>query len=312
MAVLAHIFRSMAMLSLGLTTVSSFSSSRSLRSYVPLYDMLPPTPDLPNPTFSETTRVNNIDIWYALFGPPLDCGRTPVVFQHGGKINSNWWGLQIKHIAGQGHPVIAIDTRAHGRSSDDSEMPLSYELFANDTVALLEHLKVPRASIVGWSDGANTALSLAMRHGEKVDRAFIFGANYQPDQANVTGILGLPFLTDLQSRMKREYEALSPNPDKFDDFMAKMATMQGTLPDWSDKSFAQIKTLFQDPSHAPIIWIADGDSEEIVQRRVAGEMRDMIWGSSLVVLPRVGHFGPLQDPDTFNAILDRWLADPRR
>ncbi|EHK20489.1 uncharacterized protein TRIVIDRAFT_223807 [Trichoderma virens Gv29-8] len=274
--------------------------------------MLPPTPDLPNPTFSGTTRINNVDLWYALFGPPLACGRTPVVFQHGGKINSNWWGLQIKHIAGGGHPVIAIDTRAHGRSNDDPEVPLSYDLFANDTVALLEYLKVSKAAIVGWSDGANTALSLAMRYGEKVDRAFIFGANYQPDQANVTGILGMPFLADLQSRMRSEYEALSPHPDKFDEFMGKMTTMQGTLPDWNDESFAQIKTLFQDSGHAPIIWIADGDSEEVVQRRVAGEIRDMIWGSSLVVMPRVGHFGPLQDPDTFNAVLDQWLADSRR
>ncbi|KAK4076592.1 uncharacterized protein Triagg1_4195 [Trichoderma aggressivum f. europaeum] len=273
--------------------------------------MLPPTPNLPDATFSGTTRINNIDLWYALFGPPLDCGRTPIVFQHGGKINSNWWGLQIRHIAGKGHPVIAIDTRAHGRSNDDTEVPLSYDLFANDTVALLEHLKVSRASVVGWSDGANTALSLAMYHGEKVDRAFIFGANYQPDQANITGIMGLPFLDDLQNRMKSEYKALSPNPEKFDDFMAKMATMQSTFPDWNDKSFAQIKTRFQDPGRAPIIWIGDGDSEEVVQRRVAGEMRDMIRGSSLVVLPGVGHFGPLQDPDTFNAILDRWLADPR-
>ncbi|KAL7928313.1 Alpha/Beta hydrolase protein [Trichoderma chlorosporum] len=274
--------------------------------------MLPPTPNLPKPSFSGTVRLNNIDLWYALFGPPLDCGQTPVVFQHGGKINSNWWGLQIEHIAGKGHPVIAIDTRAHGRSNDDPEISLSYDLFANDTVALLEHLKVSKASIVGWSDGANTALSITMRYGERVDRAFIYGANYQPDQVNVTGILELPFLADLQSRMKSEYEALSPNPDKFDDFMVKMKNMQGTLPDWNAESFARIKTLFQNSKNAPILWIAEGESEEMVQRWVAGQMRDMIWGSSLVVLPGVGHFGPLQDPETFNTMLDRWLADPRR
>lgn len=309
MVALAHLFSTIStcMLAPGLTIASSI-----LDNHVPLYDMLPPTPHLPNSIFSGTTRVNNIDLWYALFGPPLNCGRTPVVFQHGGKINSNWWGLQIKHVADQGYPVIAIDTRAHGRSNDDPKVPLSYDLFASDTIALLEHLRVPRASIVGWSDGANTALSLAMRHGDKVDRAFIFGANYQPDQVNITGLLGLPFLGDLQSRMKSEYEALSPNRDQFDGFMARMNTMQGTLPDWNSASFAQIKTLFQDPSHAPIIWIADGDSEEIVQRRVAGEIRDMIWGSSLVVIPRVGHFSPLQDPATFNVLLDRWLADLRR
>ena len=222
------------------------------------------------------------------------------------------WGQQINHLEKNGHPVIAIDTRAHGHSNDDPAVPLSYDLFADDAAALLAHLKVPRASFVGWPDGANTALSLAMRYGEKVDRAFMFGANYQPDQLNITGLLGMPFLNDLQGRMRSEYQALSPTPANFDAFAAKVNAMQAVFPAWDGASFGKIETLFQNPSHAPIIWIADGDSEELVQRRVAGEIRDMVWGSSLVVLPRVRHFGPLQDPETFNAVLDRWLADPRR
>ncbi|RFU82180.1 alpha/beta-hydrolase [Trichoderma arundinaceum] len=274
--------------------------------------MLPPTPDLPHANFSGTKRINNIDLWYALFGPPLDCGTIPVVFLHGGKINSNWWGLQIKHFANIGYPVIALDTRAHGRSTDDPEVPLSYDLFASDTVALLEHLMVPRASVVGWSDGANTALSLAMNYGNIVDRAFVFGANYQPDQFNLTGLLGLPFLEDLKSRMKSEYEALSRSPDEFDNFMAKMVAMQGALPAWNAESFSRIKTPSRDTNQVPIMWIADGDSEELVPRRVAGEIRDMIQGSSLVHMPGIGHFGPLQDPDTFNAILEQWLTYVRR
>lgn len=273
--------------------------------------MLPKTPDLPDAASSGIAPINNINLWYALFGPPIDCGRIPVVFLHGGKINSNWWGLQIKRVADKGYPVIALDTRAHGRSSDDDTVSLSYDLFADDTAALLAYLKVPRASIVGWSDGANTTLSLAMRYGDKVDRAFIFGANYQPDQVNIDGLLGIPFLDDVKSRMKLEYEALSPHPDKFEAFMAKMTLMQGTLPKWNGESFAQIKARLEDPIQAPIIWVGDGELEEIVPRRVAGEMRDMIQGSGLIVIPHVGHFGPLQAPDAFNALLDRWLEDTR-
>jgi pimeloyl-ACP methyl ester carboxylesterase len=273
--------------------------------------MLPITPDLPTASFSGIARINNVNLWYALYGPPIGSGRIPVVFLHGGKINSNWWGLQIKHAADKGYPVLALDTRAHGRSSDDEAVSLSYDLFADDTAALLEHLKVPRASVIGWSDGANTTLSLAMRYGDKVDRAFVFGANYQPDQVNIEGLLAIPFLDDVKSRMKLEYEALSPHPGSFETFMSKMAVMQGALPNWNNESFAQIKTRLEDPENAPIIWVGDGDSEEIVPRKVAGEIRDMIQGSRLVTIPHVGHFGPLQDPDAFNALLDRWLEDTR-
>ena len=42
-----------------------------------------------------------------------------------------------------------------------------------------------------------------------------------------------------------------------------------------------------------------------------GDMKGMVRGSSLVLLPDVGHFAPLQDPGTFNAMLDRWLARAR-
>ncbi|KAK1238242.1 hypothetical protein MKX08_002821 [Trichoderma sp. CBMAI-0020] len=272
--------------------------------------MLPKTPDLPDTTFSGAVRINNVNLWYALFGPPIDSGRIPVVFLHGGKINSNWWGLQIKHVADKGYPVIALDTRGHGRSSDDDTVSFSYDLFADDTAALLAYLKVPRASVVGWSDGANTALSLAMRYGDKLDRALIFGANYQPDQVNIEGMLAIPFLGDVKSRMKLEYEALSPHPGKFESFMAKMGLMQGALPDWNEQSFAQIKTRLEDPIHAPIMWIVDGALEEIIPRRVFREIRDMIPGSAQIVV-QVGHFGPLQDPDAFNALLDRWLGENR-
>jgi pimeloyl-ACP methyl ester carboxylesterase len=276
--------------------------------YVPLYQTLPATPKLPASRFEGTARINNIQLWYGLYGPPMSPSRTPLVFLHGGKISSKWWGHQIDYATRKGHTVIAVDTRAHGRSSDNLNVPLSYDLFADDLAALLEFLKVPRASIVGWSDGANTALSMAMLHGDKVDRIFAFGANYRPDQANTTGIPTIPFLQDLFTRMKTDYKALSSTPGSYATFVDRVGAMQAQYPSWDSKDFAKIKTLYQDPARAPIVWIVDGDSEEIVLRRVPGELRDMIWGSSLVLLPDVGHFAPLQDPGTFNVMIDRWLS----
>lgn len=112
--------------------------------------------------------------------------------------------------------------------------------------------------------------------------------------------------------MQSEWTELTPiHPRDYAAFSAKVSAMQDTSPLWDGADFARIKTLYQDPKSAPIVWIVDGDSEEIVQRQVAGEMRDMIWGSSLVTLPDVGHFAPVQDPDTFNALLGRWASRRR-
>ncbi|KAK0392644.1 hypothetical protein NLU13_2139 [Sarocladium strictum] len=294
---------------LAIFAMAAPSSQGTLETYVPLYKTLPPTPELPpSANFQGTVAINGINLWYAHFGPSLQCGRLPVLFLHGGKSCSRWWGEQIDYVSRLGHPVIAIDTRAHGRSSDDIRVPLSYDLFADDVSALMIHLELPRAGLVGWSDGANTALSMAMRYSKQVDRLLAFGANYNPDQVNATGVEGIPFLSDLAARMKRDYISLSPTPGNFATFSARVDTMQSQYPTWSSKDFARIPTSYQDASHAPITWMVDGDSEEVVVRRVPGEIRDMVWGSSLVTLPDVSHFAPVQDPETFNAVIGRWLS----
>lgn len=275
---------------------------------LPRYKTLPPTPVLPEAVSSGTAPINNVKLWYALYGPALTCGRTPVVFLHGGKISSRWFAHQINHIASKGHPVIAIDTRGHGRSTDDPNVDLSYDLFADDAVALLDHLDVAAANWVGWSDGGNTCLSLAMRHGSRVKQIFAFGANYQPDQAIHVEPGQIPFLSELMTRIKVEYEAISPTPDRFEDFAAKGNKMQAIEPAWSQNDFSKIAPLPEQPNGKQAIWIVTGDSEELVQHQVAPQMRDMISGSRLVVLPDVSHFAPIQDAETFNANLDEWLS----
>ena len=68
-----------------------------------------------------------------------------------------------------------MDTRGHGRSARDVRS-FSYGLFAEDAAGLLDFLKIPQVSIVGWSDGAVTGLQLAMKRPDRVSKLFAFGA----------------------------------------------------------------------------------------------------------------------------------------
>ncbi|KAJ4855766.1 alpha/beta hydrolase fold domain-containing protein [Trichoderma breve] len=275
---------------------------------LPRSKTLPPTPILPDAVVSGCISINNIEIWYALYGAPLSPHQTPTVFLHGGKISSRWWAHQIRHVAGAGHPIIAMDTRAHGRSTDDPKVALSYDLFADDVVALLDHLQVPCANFVGWSDGANTCLSLAMRHKQMVKRIFSFGPNYRPDQAIPYAGETVPFVSDLMNRMKEEYEAISPTPEKFDSFKAKVVAMQEYSPMWTEEDFSKINTNSTNAHQGPLVWIVTGDSEELIQGWVAQRIADMIQGAVYLALPDVSHFAPLQDPEGFNKALDQWLS----
>jgi pimeloyl-ACP methyl ester carboxylesterase len=85
----------------------------------------------------------------------------PVILLHGGLVDSNYWGNQVPVLA-KYYQVIVMDSRGHGRSSRD-ERPFGYELMASDVIGLMDYLKIQKAAIVGWSDGAIIGLVIAIR-----------------------------------------------------------------------------------------------------------------------------------------------------
>jgi alpha-beta hydrolase superfamily lysophospholipase len=88
---------------------------------------------------SGMAEANGIRIHYAIYGKG-----SPVVFLHGGLANSDYWGNQVPPVAAR-HTVILMDSRGHGRSTRDAR-PYGYDLMADDVVALMDVLKVPKAT----------------------------------------------------------------------------------------------------------------------------------------------------------------------
>lgn len=125
------------------------------------WEVLPPTPTAIPSERSGQVDANGITIHYAVYGQG-----SPVMLLHGGLANADYWGNQIQALAPH-HTVIVMDSRGHGRSTRDSR-PYGYDLMADDVVALMDVLKVPKADIVGWSDGGILGLDLAMRYPDRV------------------------------------------------------------------------------------------------------------------------------------------------
>ncbi|MBU1305540.1 MAG: alpha/beta hydrolase, partial [Alphaproteobacteria bacterium] len=101
-------------------------------------------------------------LWYASYSS----GPT-VVLLHGGLGNAGNWGNQVSALIDAGYRVIVTDSRGHGRSTTDSA-PYHYNRLATDLLAIMDHLDVPTAALIGWSDGACTALELAIMRPERV------------------------------------------------------------------------------------------------------------------------------------------------
>ena len=107
----------------------------------------------------------------------------PLLLIHGNGGNIGAFGKIIPYFAKK-YRVIAVDSRAHGRTRDDKDS-LSFEMMADDFDGLLTAMHIDSAYVLGWSDGGINALVLAMRHPNKVIKLASTGANLWPDSTGL-------------------------------------------------------------------------------------------------------------------------------
>ena len=259
------------------------------RSAEPLWLTLPATPLLPTPPRSGYAPVNGIKIWYAEFGEG-----EPVILLHGGLANANYWGNQVPVLA-KNYLVVVMDSRGHGRSIRNSE-PFGYDLMASDVMGLMDFLKIPKAAIIGWSDGAIIGLDIAIHHPERLTKLFAFAANSDP--SGVKDVSQSPVFNRFIARAGKEYERLSSTPDQYKAFLDEITKMWASQPHFTAQQLHAMKVP---------VWIVDGEHDEAIQRDNTLFMAKQIPGATLLLQPDVSHFSFLQNPQQFNDDVLRFL-----
>jgi pimeloyl-ACP methyl ester carboxylesterase len=256
------------------------------------WEVLPPTPAPIQSERSGQANANGISMHYAVYGQG-----SPVILLHGGLANADYWGNQVKALAPH-HTVIVMDSRGHGRSTRDSR-PYGYDLMADDVVALMDALKVPKADIVGWSDGAILGLDLAIRYPDRVGKIFAFAANTVTSGVK-DGVEKNPTFAAFIARAGHEYEAYSATPKEYDAFVAQISKMWASQPNWTD---AQLKAI------TASVLVVDGDHDEAIKREHTEYIASTIPRAGLLILPNASHFAFLQDPELFNYAVLHFLGD---
>lgn len=255
------------------------------------WEVLPPTPTLPPAVVSGPIHVNDIEMWRAEFGPR---NGKPVIMVHGGLANANYFGKVIPFLVNDGFHVVVVDSRGHGRSTRSAQ-PYSYELMESDVVAMLDALHIPKADLVGWSDGAIIGIVMAINNPDHLNRVFAFGANTDPDGLKPDFDKGGLFAA-FEKRAGTEYRSLSPTPNQYDSFLKQISQMWATQPHITAD---QLKAI-----HVPIT-IADGRYDEGIKQSHDRYMADTIPNAHLLILPGVSHFAMVQNPPLFaRAVLD--------
>jgi pimeloyl-ACP methyl ester carboxylesterase len=257
--------------------------------------VLPPTPSLPLGTIDKHLQIGSARIWYAEWGN-VATGEA-VLLLHGGLGNSNYFGNLIPALVSRGYHVIAMDSRGQGRSTR-SLQHITYHLMATDVIALLDALKIERVDLIGWSDGGNIGLDVAVDHPDRLRRLFVYGANSN-SSALIDGFQRAPAYAAYAQRVRQEYAALAPVPSDWDAFNADIDKMWETLPNFTRQQLHSIRV----PTT-----IADGQYDELFKPEHPRYIASAIPNARLVILPNEGHFAILQDPAVFNAAVLTFLA----
>lgn len=182
------------------------------------------------PTTSAFAPVNGLSLYYEIH----ESG-TPLVLLHGGIGASEMFGQNIAALA-QSHQVIAVHLQGHGRTRD-IDRPLRCEFMADDIAALIAHLELPNADIIGYSMGGGVALQLAIRHPEVVRKLVVISRVMKRDGWYPEALARFDSMADnaaqLGAQLKQSPLAtLYPDVD-WESSFRKIAAMGTEEYDWS-------------------------------------------------------------------------------
>ena len=133
------------------------------------------------------TTKDGVEIFYKDWGTGQ-----PIVFSHGWPLSSDDWDTQMLFFLQQGYRVIAHDRRGHGRSTQTGDGH-DMDHYADDLLALVEHLDLKDAIHVGHSTGGGEVAHYLARHGEsRVAKAALISAVTPYMLKTEANPLGLP------------------------------------------------------------------------------------------------------------------------
>lgn len=260
----------------------------------PRWQTLPLPPAMPAPTARDAVEVGGAKIAYAVYGKGA-----PVVLLHGGLGNASHFAFQLPALIDK-FQVIAIDSRAQGRSTRGTA-PISYDQMAIDVIAVLDRLGIARAAIVGWSDGGEVALKLGIAYPDRVDRLFVFAANYDANGSKPRSGPNPTFVA-YSNRCRADFERMTRTGLTYAGLVEALRPLWHTPTGITREQLRAIR--------APVA-MADGDHDEIILMAQIEEMAQLIPNAKLTVLENTSHFALWQDPEGFNRALVEFLtADP--
>lgn len=242
--------------------------------------------------------VNGIRLYYEIHGE----GK-PLVLLHGGLGAGSMFGANLPALA-KGRQVILVDLQGHGRTAD-IDRPLSVQNMADDIAALVTHLGMGKADVMGYSLGGGVALLTAIRHPEVVDRLVVVStpfrrSGFYADILRQQGQVNAAVADNMkQTPMYALYSSVAPRPQDWPRLLDKIGVAMKQDFDFSrDIATIRATTL-----------VVAGDADIFPPAHavemfglLGGGQRDGGWDGSgrpkarLAILPGLTHYTIFADP----------------
>lgn len=241
--------------------------------------------------------VNGIKMYYEMHG---DKGEFLVLIHGGGSTIGTTFG-KIFPILAKDHKVIAVELQAHGHSSDRNS-PESFEQDADDVAVLLNNLHISKASFFGFSNGGNTAMQIAIRHPEIVNKLIIASTFYKREAFPNGFFEGMKQATikDMPESLRNAFLQINPDSNGLLTMFNKDRERMLQFKDWKDEAISSIK--------APTL-IINGDRDVITTDHVLA-MSKLIANSRLMIFPAShgSYMGVAESPDPGSKMIEMTVA----
>jgi pimeloyl-ACP methyl ester carboxylesterase len=227
-------------------------------------------------------KINGINLYYETYGT----GK-PLIFLHGSGGSIRYAAAKIDYFR-KYFKVIAVDSRAHGKSIDTTTKQLTYVQMANDIKVLLDSLNIDSAFVQGQSDGGILGLLLAINFPAKISKLATYGANIFPGKKAILDEID-DLITDTL-KVTKDFNKI------------RLYSLLAYQPDITEKDLQKIK--------CPVL-IMSGDRDAI---RLEHSIKIFynIPNSNLFIMPGATHYGTVEKPELFNLALLDFLNRPFR
>jgi 3-oxoadipate enol-lactonase len=239
----------------------------------------------------------------------------PVIFIHGFPFNHRMWmfsGGQTEALSGSNR-LVAYDVRGHGESEIGQGI-FTIELLVDDLIALMDHLKIRQAIVVGLSMGGYIALRAVERNANRIKALVLCDTKSTADsnEAKIKRSAQIKMIrTDGTRAFAEEFMKAAVAPETLEGKPEAARALQSMIERTAPLSLcgalvalaARTDTTGALPGIQCPVLILNGEKDTLATAADAKAMKEKIPNAELQFIPKAGHISNVENPEEFNKYL---------